>query len=153
MSDYIIDLITYPCSNLRETNVINSSDAGDGYSIFWGSIPRLLMSWLLKSSRHQQIWYWLCRTTCTFAELISSTWVQIQDTVECRYNRVQNNMIMHTSLQWPRQNINQSLHSQKTPHLSPSQVSYRVSLVRILENIDHVMTDHTVQFKMWIYVF
>ena len=38
-----------------------SSDAGDG--IFWlsGSIPCLLMHWLLKSPVHQQTWYWLCR--------------------------------------------------------------------------------------------
>ena len=28
----------------------------------WGSIPCLLIPWLLKSPRHQQAWYWLSRT-------------------------------------------------------------------------------------------
>ena len=32
------------------------------YSGFGGSIPCLLMHWLLKSSVHQQAWYQLCRT-------------------------------------------------------------------------------------------
>ena len=32
------------------------------YSGFWGSIPCLLMPWLLKSPGHQQAVYWLCRT-------------------------------------------------------------------------------------------
>ena len=42
---------------------LNSSNAGD--RIFWlcESIPcLLLMYWLLKSSEHQQAWYWLWRT-------------------------------------------------------------------------------------------
>ena len=28
----------------------------------WGSIPCLLMPWLLKSPERQQAWYWLCKT-------------------------------------------------------------------------------------------
>ena len=32
------------------------------YSSCGGSIPCLLMPWLLKSPEHQQAWYWLCRT-------------------------------------------------------------------------------------------
>ena len=41
---------------------LNSFYAGD--RIFWlsGSIPCLLMHWLLKVPMHQQAWYWLCRT-------------------------------------------------------------------------------------------
>ena len=49
--------------------------------------------------------------------------------VECRYNAVEYNTIMHTSLQWSRQNINQGLHSQETPHSSPSRASYDASIV------------------------
>ena len=40
-------------------------------------------------------------------------------TVECRYNTVQYNMILYTSLRWLEQNINVSLNPQKTPHNSP----------------------------------
>ena len=32
------------------------------YFGFEGSMPCLLMHWLLKSPEHQQTWYWLCRT-------------------------------------------------------------------------------------------
>ena len=39
----------------------NSSDAGDRiFQVVW-SIPCLLMPWLLKSSEHQQAWYWQYR--------------------------------------------------------------------------------------------
>ena len=41
---------------------INSSDAGDGIFRLCGSIPCLLMHWLLKSPVHNQAWYWLCKT-------------------------------------------------------------------------------------------
>ena len=37
-------------------------------------------------------------------------------TVECDYNAVQYNMILHTAPHQPKQNINQSLQSQKTTH-------------------------------------
>ena len=37
-------------------------------------------------------------------------------TVRCRYNAVQYNMILQTSLQWLRQRMNDSLNPQKTPH-------------------------------------
>ena len=32
------------------------------YSGLVGSVPYLLIPWLLKSPEHQQAWYWLCRT-------------------------------------------------------------------------------------------
>ena len=41
---------------------LNSSGTGDKIFWLWGSIPCLLMHWLLKSLEHQQAWYWLCRT-------------------------------------------------------------------------------------------
>ena len=49
---------------------INSSDAEDGIFQHWGSIPCLLMHWLLKSSVYQQAWYWLCRTDNMYLNLI-----------------------------------------------------------------------------------
>ena len=38
-------------------------------------------------------------------------------TVGCHYNKVHFNKIFHTTLQWIDQYINQSLLSQKTPHI------------------------------------
>ena len=40
-------------------------------------------------------------------------------TVECRYDAVQYNKILYTSLQWWEQNINEGLNLQKTHHISP----------------------------------
>ena len=37
-------------------------------------------------------------------------------------------------------NINQAFYSQKAPHVSPSKVSYRVYIVRVLEKFDHIIT-------------
>ena len=45
-------------------------------------------------------------------------------TVRCHYNKVQYDMILHISLRWLRQNINQGLHSQEAPHISPSRANY-----------------------------
>ena len=39
--------------------------------------------------------------------------------VGCLYNAVQYNMILHTSMQLLKPNINQSFSTQKTPHISP----------------------------------
>ena len=50
------------------------------------------------------------------------------------------NAIFHAALYWLLQDINPSLSSQKTLHSSPSRVSYGVSIVRILEKTDHVIT-------------
>ena len=53
---------------------------------------------------------------------------------------VQYNTIMHTSLQCLRYYINQGLHSQKTPHTSPSQMSYGMYVVRVLQKTDNIIT-------------
>ena len=37
-------------------------DAGERIFRLWGSMPCLLMLWLLKSPDYQQEWYWLCRS-------------------------------------------------------------------------------------------
>ena len=63
-----------------------------------------------------------------------------RNTVEWRYNAVQYNMVLHTSLQEVRQSINQRLHTQKAPHSSPWPASYGVSSVNILEKIERVIT-------------
>ena len=43
-------------------------------------------------------------------------------------------------MQWQQQNIHQTPHSQKTPHISPFRASYGMSFMKILENIDCVIT-------------
>ena len=72
---------------------------------------------------------WLIFMKCIYRESGVTLWL----------NMVQYNMIMHTSLLWLRQNINQGLHSQKTPHNSPSRVSYGMSIVNIFEKTDRVI--------------
>ena len=69
--------------------------------------------------------------------------VSNRDTEECCYNTVQYHRILQREIQWLWQNTNQSLYSQRTPHISPSWASYGVSIVRILEKIDQIiMTMH-----------
>ena len=58
--------------------------------------------------------------------------VSLIDTVECRYNAVQYNMILFTALQ------RQRLKWKKTPHTSRAR--YGVSFVRIWEKMDRVLT-------------
>ena len=49
---------------------------------------------------------------------------------------------------WSR-TYTKSHHSQKTPHISPSRVSYGVSIVRIWEKIDHIiMALHCISFSI-----
>ena len=55
------------------------------------------------------------------------------------YNAVQHNMILHMVRQRLRQNMHQRLYSQKTPHISPSWVSYGVSFGRIWVEIDCII--------------
>ena len=62
------------------------------------------------------------------------------NTVWCRYNTVNYFMILHIILQTQQQNINQTLNSQKIPHTSPSWARYGVSIIRILEKFDRVIT-------------
>ena len=54
----------------------NSSDAEDGIFLLLGTIPCLLM--FLKSTEHQQAYYWLCRISNMLfpAEWISSAFVK-----------------------------------------------------------------------------
>ena len=61
--------------------------------------------------------------------------------VKCCYNTVQFITILHTALQWQWQKVYQILESQQTPHTSPSRVSYGVSIVRIWEEIDRLITE------------
>ena len=61
-------------------------------------------------------------------------------TVECRYNAVWYSMILHTALQELRQNINQRLNPQNTPHTSTWRSNYRVYFMNMLEKTDRVIT-------------
>ena len=48
--------------------------------------------------------------------------------------------ISHTTIQREEQNINQISKSQQPPHISPLRANYGVSVVRILQKFDHVIT-------------
>ena len=65
---------------------------------------------------------------------------RVSNTVRFHYNAVQYNRIFHTALHLLKQNMNQSLNEQKAPHTSAWRVSYGVSIVRILEKIDRIIT-------------
>ena len=47
-------------------------------------------------------------------------------------------ILLHTALQYQWQKVNQVLEAHQTPHTLPSWASYGVSIVKILEKIDHV---------------
>ena len=81
------------------------------------------------------------RYTCipTYLFLLTNAWMHAY-TVECRYNVVQFNRILSTALQRQEQNLNQTSNSQQTPHASPLWTSYRVSIVKISEKTDCVIT-------------
>ena len=68
-----------------------------------------------------------------------NNYINLPHTVRCCYGAVQYNMILYTVLQKLMQNIDQSLYSQKTPHILPSQVSYGMSFVIILGEIHCVI--------------
>ena len=61
-------------------------------------------------------------------------------TVGCRVKAVQYTIIFHTALKWMKQNINQTVNSQKISHISPSRASYGMYIVRILKKIDCIIT-------------
>ena len=74
-------------------------------------------------------------------------------TVKCRYNAVWFITILHTTLWWQWQKVNQILESQQTPHISPSRASCGVPIVRILEKIAflrHRTVPYTIsEFTPW----
>ena len=53
---------------------LNSSDNWGAIFQLWGTIPCLLMLWLLKSPEHQQTWYWLCRTDSMYCCSMVNLW-------------------------------------------------------------------------------
>ena len=60
-------------------------------------------------------------------------------------------MILCTTLRQQLQKVNKILESQQTTHISPSRLTYRVSVVRILEKIDRVVTaPHCICIYIWI---
>ena len=77
--------------------------------------------------------------TCFLYHMVSLGLNEL-NTVECHCNSVQYNKILHTSLQWMEQNINQRSNLQKRHHSSPVRASYGVSLWEFGEKIDHIIT-------------
>ena len=76
------------------------------------------------------------------------------NTAMCCCNTVQYNMIFHTSLQWLRQNIYQSLNPQKTPHTSSLWVSYGMYFVRNWKKIDRIIPEqHCIEMVPMIEIF
>ena len=64
----------------------------------------------------------------------------LKKNVECRYNMAQFITILYMALRWQQQKVNQTSNSQQTPHTSPSRASYGVSIMRIVEKIDCIIT-------------
>ena len=57
------------------------------------------------------------------------------------------NITSYFTHHWLMRNVNQSLDAQKTLHTSPSRASYGVSIVKIWEKIDRVITaPHFISF-------
>ena len=54
-------------------------------------------------------------------------------TVQCCCNMVQFINILPTALPWQQQNVSQTSNTQQTPHTSPLQASYGVSMMSILK--------------------
>ena len=53
-------------------------------------------------------------------------------TVECRYNAVLYNTILHTSMRSLRHNVNDTLDPQNTPHISPSWWRHQIEKLSVL---------------------
>ena len=75
-----------------------------------------------------------------------------QSTVECRYNVKQYIMILYTAMQWQQQNMDQTSHSQKTPHTSPLRARQGMSFVRILEKIYRVYKIQVHYITLFVFV-
>ena len=74
-------------------------------------------------------------------------------TVECHYSMLQHNMILHMIQQWLRQNMDQRLYSQETPHSSPSRASYGVSFCEDLgENWRYNVTALYI-YNIYMYIY
>ena len=89
------------------------------------------MAWLSRNCHHWSVTQILHQTSpwchtnlvsewswCGMGPRIDPNVISKYATVECCYNTVQYNMVLLSSLQEVRQNINQILHPQKTPHSS-----------------------------------
>ena len=84
--------------------------------------------------------HWFVHTNMAFKENQIPPNPAFNELTVCRNDSAQFNIIFRTPLHWLTQNMNCSLDSQKTLHISPSRVSYGVSFVRNLHEIDRVIT-------------
>ena len=122
------------CIKAARTSDLNQDHFGCGYLPAWVGAHI--------SSRRLWIWHSICVHVLSSMVCAVATLVPEAGTVECRYsyNAVQYNMVLYMARQWLRQNINHKLNSPKTPHSSPSWMGYGVSIVRIIDKIDYVLT-------------
>ena len=98
------------------------------------------LSTILHRLKHDIFYTWNTRFLEISSHILNDAIWWLWYTVECRYNTVTFVKILHSTLRWQWQNISQTLDSQKTPHTSPLRASSGVSFVRILEEIDRVIT-------------
>ena len=89
--------------------------------------------------------------------LVSDTWYSneqygVFDTVECRYNAIQFDLILHALLQFPRHNRNQC-EPTKTLHASPYRASHGVSFVKIFKKLTVLWRHPTVScfILLWVW--
>ena len=88
-----------------------------GHSINYSAVPFWHSQFSHKNTSHQLR---IHVHTHTQVHVITQAWHSYMKLLEWRYNGVPCNMILHTSLHWLRQNINQQSHS-----LYPQNISHR----------------------------
>ena len=124
-----ITCMWYPCNNsIIDAGLPPDSLAVDHQRLYWTKRGEGVLISVDKATGGS-----LVRETLADIEEILAYGAHLQPLpgmIGCHYNTVQYDVISHTALQYQNQNINQSLNSQKTPHIYslPSRVSYRLSI-------------------------
>ena len=114
---------------------------GTNFSEILGKIHSFLFSKMhLKMSSAKGRLFSLGLNELTFGQSKENASTCNHYTVECRCYAVQLIPILPKALRWYQQNVNQTSGSQHAPHASPSQASYCVSIMTILNKIDRVIT-------------
>ena len=109
-----------------------------------------IFQWQVSTNSHLKFWQFI-ELGIERRHLSSNMWNRI----ECRYNAVQYSMTLYTALQWWRENIDQSLYTQKTTHSSPSRASYGMSIVRIsvcLTNFGTHQPEGPIKHLVWQFI-
>ena len=89
-----------------------------------------------------------CHVFGQFAVIDFSCLCRFVSTVECCYNMVRYDMLLHTVLQLLKHNTNPRLNSLKTPHISPSRASYGRLLWGCWRKSTVVMAPHCIVYSL-----